>query len=591
MTHSLVLALTLVVGAACTRQVPQAPPVVPDPYPVVPPVEVTPPEISTNIAVDSIVRALSEAEMVGQLLMPWLLADYTAFDSESFARAAAWVDSLGVGGIVVSIGSPLDAAAKLNALQQRSRVPLLIAADLEFGAGMRLAGATAFPMVMAIGATDRELDAYELGRVTALEARAVGIHLTFSPVADVNNNALNPIINTRSFGEDPVEVGRLVAAYVRGASEHGLFTTAKHFPGHGDTGTDSHLSLPVINGCWNRLESVELVPFRAAVRAGVTAVMTAHIVYACDTGGDSLPATLSPPVTTGILVDSLGFDGLVVTDALTMGAIVSRFGSGESAVRAFLAGADMLLMPADLGAARAAMLAALTSGRISRERLQRSVKKILALKAAAGLFRQRTVSLDRIPEVVGQRAFQDLADDVAQRALTLVEAGPVEAVRAARGRTALITYAEETNLRVGTTLADELRAAGDTVTVFRLYPPSGTLSYDSARAVIATQPRVVFAPSVRPIAWRGHVALPDSLAALIQATAAAKPTMLVSFGSPYLLNQLPGYRGGYLLAWSDADATERAAARALTGRAPITGRLPVTLSPDHARGYGIRVPD
>ncbi|HEX9580615.1 MAG TPA: glycoside hydrolase family 3 N-terminal domain-containing protein [Gemmatimonadales bacterium] len=565
---------------------------VPDPYPApaLAPFTVEPPTTSPNIAVDSLLGMLSDAERVGQLIMPWLLADYAAFDSEAFARAAAWVDSLGVGGIVISIGSPLDAAAKLNALQRRSQLPLLIAADLEFGAGMRLVGATAFPMVMAVGATNRELDAYELGRVTALEARAVGIHLTFSPVADVNNNPHNPIINTRSFGEDPEEVGRLVAAYVRGATEHGLYTTAKHFPGHGDTGTDSHLFLPVINGCWDRLESVELVPFRAAVRAGVTAVMTAHIMYACGAGGDSLPATLSAPLTTGILKDSLGFEGLVVTDALTMGAIVTRFGSGESAVRAFLAGADLLLMPADLRAARHALLDALASGRIGRDRLERSVRKILMLKAAAGLFDQRTVSLDRVPEVVGQRAFQDLADDVAQRALTLVEAGPVEDVRAMRSRTALITYAEETNLRMGTTLADGLRAAGESVTVFRLYPPSGTLSYDSARAVIASQPRVIFAPSVRPIAWRGHVALPDSLAALIRTTAAAKPTVLVSFGSPYLLNQLPGFQGGYLLAWSDSDATERAAARALTGAAPITGRLPVTLSPERARGYGIRLP-
>ncbi|HWP37534.1 MAG TPA: glycoside hydrolase family 3 N-terminal domain-containing protein [Gemmatimonadales bacterium] len=534
---------------------------------------------------------MSEGEKVGQLLMPWLLADYAAFDSEAFARAAAWVDSFQVGGIVISIGSPLDAAAKLNALQRRSRLPLLIAADLEFGAGMRLTGATAFPMVMAIGATNRALDAYELGRVTALEARAVGIHMTFSPVADLNNNPENPIINTRSFGEDPRDVSRLVEAYVRGAREHGLFTTAKHFPGHGDTGTDSHLLLPVINGCWERLDSLELVPFRAAVRAGVTAVMTAHIVYACGGGSDSLPATLSPVLTSGILKDSLGFDGLVVTDALTMGAIVSRFGPGESAVRAFLAGADVLLMPADLAAARRALLEAVGTGRISRERLDDSVRRILRLKIAAGLFQRRTVSLDSIPLVVGRQEFQALADDIAQRSLTLVERGPIDTIRAQRGRTALITYAEETNLRIGGRLADELRAAGESVTVFRLYPPSGALSYDTARTILAAHPRAVFATSVRPIAWRGHVALPDSLASLISATASRKPTVLASFGSPYLLRQLPGFGGAYLLAWSDTDATERAVARALTGQAPITGHLPVTLSPERKRGYGIEVPD
>jgi beta-glucosidase-like glycosyl hydrolase len=319
--------------------------------------------------------------------------------------------------------------------------------------------------------------------------------------------------------------------------------------------------------------------------------MTAHIVYACDVGSDSLPATLSPVLTSGILRDSLGFDGLVVTDALTMGAIVSRFGPGESAVRAFLAGADVLLMPSDLAAAQRALLEAVLAGRVSRARLDSSVRRILALKVEAGLFQRRTVSLDSLPLVVGRAEFQALADDIAQRSLTLVERGPLDAFRSQRGRTALVTYAEETNLGMGGRLADGLRAAGESVTVFRLYPQSGTLSYDTARTILAAHPRAVFATSVRPIAWRGHVALPDSLAALIGLTASGKPTVLISFGSPYLLRQIPGFAGAYLLAWSDTDATERAVTRALTGQAPITGRLPVTLGPERKRGYGIRVPD
>jgi beta-glucosidase-like glycosyl hydrolase len=534
---------------------------------------------------------LSREEKVGQLLMPWLAGDYQAFDNRAFADAIRWVDSVLAGGIVISVGSPLDIAAKLNALQTRSRLPLLIAADLEWGSGMRLVGGTAFPMPMALGATGRELDAYEMGRVTALEARAAGIHLTFSPVGDLNNNPLNPIINTRSFGEDPGDVSRLIAAYVKGATEHGLYTAVKHFPGHGDTGVDSHLQLPVEPGCWNRLDTLELVPFRAAIQAGATAVMVAHIMFPCVGGGDSLPATLSEPVTTGILRDSLGFKGLVVTDALAMGAIASRYGAGESTVRAFLAGSDILLMPGNLDSARGAMLAALDAGRITPERLDASVRRVLQLKANAGLFRRRTVSLDSLPLVVGQQAFQGVADDIAQRSLTLVGRGPLDTYRARRGRVAVIAYAEETNLGVGGVLIGELRKRGDTVNTFRLYPQSGPLSYDSARAVVRGSPQVVFASSVRPIAGRGNVALPDSLAALIGAVAAAKPTMLVSFGSPYLLGQLPGFQGGYLLAWSDVPATERAVAKALAGSAPITGRSPVALSPQLPKGTGIAVPD
>jgi beta-N-acetylhexosaminidase len=350
-----------------------------------------------------VLGTLSPREQVGQLVFPWLLGDYSALDGEGLASTLGAIDSLGIGGIIISVGSPLDVAAKLNALQERSRLPLLIAADFEYGTGMRLQGGTAFPPPMGIAATGREEDAATLGRITAIEARAVGVQLTFSPVADVNNNPLNPIINTRSFGEDPVRAGQLVAEYIRGASAEGLLTTAKHFPGHGDAGTDSHISVPVVPGCWDRLDTLELVPFRAAIAAGVTAIMTAHVAALCFDSTDTLPATLSPAVMTGILRDSLGFGGLVVTDALVMGAIVQRYGAGESAVRAFLAGSDLLLMPADARAAVDSMVAAVRAGRISRERLATSVRRVLALKRTTGLFSRRLVSLDAVPQIVGQR--------------------------------------------------------------------------------------------------------------------------------------------------------------------------------------------
>jgi beta-glucosidase-like glycosyl hydrolase len=519
------------------------------------------------------------------------LGDYTALGTREFDRISRWVDSLQLGGIIISIGSPLDAAAKLNALQQRSRVPLLVAADLEWGSSMRFVGGTAFPMAMGIGATDRELDAYQLGRITALEGRAVGVHMTYSPVADVNNNPDNPIINTRSFGEDPEAASKLIAAYIRGASEHGMFTTAKHFPGHGDTESDSHINLPVVSACWDRLNTMELVPFRAAIDAGVTAVMTAHIALPCIDGeSDPPPATLSPAVMTGILRDSLGFDGVVVTDALTMGAIVSKYGVGETVVKAFLAGSDLLLIPADPAEAIDAMVAAVQSGRISRARLDSSVRRMLQLKEDAGLFRQRTVPLDSIPARLGLREYRETADDIAARSLTLVQQGPIEEFRQARGRTAVILYAEETNLTIGNTLLGEMTALGDTVSPFRLYPASGSVSYDSARAVIADNPRVVFGAGVRFISGRGHIQLPEPLVSLIEDIHPERPTMLVSFGSPYLLNQLSDFPAGYLLAWADFESTERAVGRALASNAPIEGRLPITLSDAYPRGFGISLP-
>jgi beta-N-acetylhexosaminidase len=588
--------LTLIVLAAaatisCSRSAAaiETPPVAPTPRANIPALEV-PPTTRKVESIDSLIASMTLREKIGQLIMPWLLGDYTAFATTEFDRISRWVDSLRLGGIIISIGSPLDATAKLNALQTRSPLPLLIAADLEWGSAMRLVGGTAFPMAMGFGATDRELDAYQLGRITALEARAAGIHMTFSPVADVNNNPNNPIINTRSFGEDPEAASKLIAAYIRGANEHGLFTTAKHFPGHGDTQSDSHINMPVVSACWDRLDTLELVPFRAAIEAGVTAVMTAHIALPCIDGeADPPPATLSPAVMTGILRDSLGFDGLVVTDALTMGAIIKKYGVGETVVRAFLAGSDLLLIPADPAEAIEAMVSAVEFGRISTERLDLSVRRMLALKEQAGLFEQRTVPLDSIPARIGLRDYQETADDIASRSLTLVQEGPMEDFRQKRGRSAVILYAEETNLTIGNTLIGELRAFGESVYPFRLYPASGSMSYDSARAVIAANPRVVFAAGVRFIAGRGHIQLPDSLSSLITETQHRRPTMLVSLGSPYLLNQLTDFSGGYLLAWADFKATERATARALAGRAPITGRLPITLSGDYPLGFGIQM--
>jgi beta-N-acetylhexosaminidase len=543
------------------------------------------------VSVDSLLATLTVRQQVAQLIVPWLSGSYTAFDDSLFQVAARWVDSLEIGGLIISVGSPLDIATKLNALQRRSRIPLLVSADLEWGAGMRVVGATAFPQIMAVGATNDPRDAYAIGAAAAVEGRAVGIHVNFAPDADVNNNPANPIINIRSFGEDPRTVSRLVSEYVRGLHEHGMLATLKHFPGHGDTQTDSHIGLPVITAGYARLDSLELVPFRAGIAAGADVVMSAHIAFPALTGSDE-PGTLSAAVLTGLLRDSLRFSGLVATDALTMGAIVAKYGAGEATVRAFLAGSDLLLMPADPDSALVAMTAAVAAGRIAPERLARSVRRVLALKQQLALFQRRTVPLDSIPYAVGTRRVQETANDLAVRALTLVRdvGGRLRALRGHPGRFALIAYADELNTTVGQYLSDLLRQGGDTIEYFRLWPMSGTLSYDSARAVIARAPATVFVANVRPISWRGTIALPDSLAQLIQATDVARPTVLVSLGSPYLLNQTPTVRS-YLIAWSGVRASERAVALALLGRVPIAGHLPIRVPPDYAVGWGVVVPE
>jgi beta-N-acetylhexosaminidase len=561
--------------AACGGRTPTASAPAPRPQPV---------------SSDAVLGSLTSREKIAQLVVPWLGGNYTALDDSAFQIATRWVDTLEVGGIIISVGSPYDIAAKLNTLQRRSKLPLLVSADLEWGAAMRVVGATAFPMIMAAGATGNERDAYTIGRVAALEGRAVGIHVNFAPDADVNNNPLNPIINTRSFGEDPHAVARLVRAYVRGLQDNGMLATLKHFPGHGDTDADSHIGLPTIRVSYSRLDSVELVPFRAGIDAGAQVVMSAHIAFPAFSG--DAPATLSSAVLTGLLRDSLKFKGLVVTDALMMGAIVAKYGAGEAAVRAFEAGSDLLLMPADPDSAIAWMLAAVQSGRITAARLDSSVRRVLEIKRNLGLFERRTVPIDSIARVVGSRAFQDAADDIAQRSLTLVrdEGGTVARLRAARSRMAVIAYGDELNSYVGQRMLEVLRAGGDTASFFRLWPMSGQASYDSARVVIGRAPAVIFALNVRPIAAKGNIALPDSLARLIANTDSVKPTVLVSLGSPYLLNQTPTVKS-YLIAWSGVRAAEHAAARALLGWSPVRGKLPIRIPPAYSIGHGLVIAD
>jgi beta-N-acetylhexosaminidase len=548
------------------------------------------PAAAAAVDIGALLGNLTTRQKIAQLVVPWLGGNYQALDDSAFQIATRWVDSLEVGGIIISVGSPYDIAAKLNTLQRRSKLPLLVSADLEWGAGMRVTGATAFPHIMAAGATGDERDAYTIGRVAALEGRAVGIHVNFAPDADVNNNPLNPIINIRSFGEDPHAVARLVRASVRGLQDHGMLATLKHFPGHGDTDADSHLGLPTIRADYPRLDSVELVPFRAGIDAGAQVVMSAHIAFPAFTG--DLPATLSAAMLTGLLRDSLKFHGLVVTDALQMGAIVSKYGAGEAAVRAFEAGSDLLLMPADPDSAIVSMLGALQAGRITTARLDASVRRVLEIKRGLGLFARRTVPLDSIAYIVGSKAFQDAADDIAQRSLTLVRdtLGTFGRLRLTRRRMALIAYGDELSSYVGQRMLELLRAGGDTVTFFRLWPMSGSSSYDSARVVIGRAPAVVFAMNVRPIAAKGNISLPDSLAHLIMNTDSVKPSVVVALGSPYLLSQTPTVKS-YVIAWSGVRSAERAAARALLGWSPVHGKLPIRIPPGYPIGYGLAISD
>ncbi len=539
--------------------------------------------------VSALLRQLTVRQKVGQLVMPWLLADYAANDAPTMVRARMWVDSLQVGGIIISTGTPLDMAAKLNALQRRAPLPLLVSADFEGGTTMRVAAGTGFPTQMGVAATGKVEDAYTMGRITGLEARAMGVHLAFAPVADVNSNPDNPIINTRSFGSDPRAVGALVAATVRGLKDGGVLATAKHFPGHGDTDTDSHLAMPSLPFGYARMDTLELIPFRSAIGAGVDAIMSAHIALPALDSGIARPGTLSPAILTGLLQDSLHFTGLVTTDALDMGAIVKTFGADEAVIRAFEAGSDILLMPADPVSAIAAMTKAVESGRISMARLDRSVRKILESKVKMGLFQQREVDLTKVPDVVGTAASQAIAADVTSRALVLLKdsLGTVDALRARPRKVALVSVADAGST-LGTTMATDLRAAGYTVTAVRVSTTEPTpKELAAATAAIDAAESVVLATSARWGSYSGVIGLAPATADLLKSLAGRKPAILISFGSPYIIAQVPA-AASYLIAWSNTTLAEKAVAQALSGRRAITGRAPIPIPPRWPLGTGLQ---
>lgn len=551
--------------------------------------------------VEGTLAGFTDDELIGQLVIEWIPGAYAAESSAEFATLEQLVVEYHVGGLLPSIGTPHAYAAKLNALQSLAEVPLLVAADFENGGpGMRIngsyalpsmlpqGGGTVFPPTMAFGAIGDPRFAYLYGRATAEEARASGVHMLFAPVLDVNSNPDNPVIATRSFGADPRLVAELGSAFAQGARAGGAYATGKHFPGHGDTGTDSHVGLPVVVADRARLEQVELVPFVRVIDEGIDAIMTAHVQVPGVLGVGAPPATLSPEFLTGLLRNDLGFRGLLFTDALTMRAITDMYGGGEAAVRAVEAGADVILSPASVPDAIAAMRVALASGRLPRTRIEESVRRILELKARLGLHRERLVSLDRVSQVVGSGAHVALADTAATRSITLVrdDQRMVPLAPVAAGTTAHLTYAPSSMLWAGRAFSPGLLVRVGDVTEVRLDERSDSAAYAAAAALLDRSVRVVVSAYVPPAAGSRPEAMPQPLRELIERSAIARPTLLISFGSPYLLAAVSDVRS-YMVAWGDREVSQRAALGALMGEQAITGRLPIPLPPFHAVGEGL----
>jgi beta-N-acetylhexosaminidase len=494
-------------------------------------------------------------------------------------------------GRVIRKAEPYALAAFLNRVQRMAGVPLLVGSDFERGASMRVEGTTVFPHAMAFGAAgDPAFSRFE-GEVTAREARALGVHWVYFPVADVNNNPDNPILNIRSFGEDPGEVAAHVKAFIEGAHSDKrdfVLTTAKHFPGHGDTAVDSHISLAANNAGRERLERLELVPFRAAIDAGVDSIMTAHIAVPALAPPD-VPATLSPAILTGLLRNELGFKGLVVTDALDMGGITKGFGGAEAAVRALEAGADVLLMPVDPEAALKAVVAAVGTGRLTRRRIQESVVAILSAKERLGLDRKRLVDLEAIGDIVDSPEASERAQQIAARAVTLVRNDGNLIPLATPERACFVVMVENRYSSDGQVFTQEVRRRAPSAAVASLDAsmPRDALE-DALRGLPACQSYAV-AAFATVAAYRGSVGLAGELPhALETLIASGQPVALVALGNPYLLRTFPGVVA-YLATFSNVPPSEVAAVEALFGEIDIRGHLPVSIPGLANYGEGIQV--
>ena len=563
--------------------------------------------------VDSTLKKLSLEELVGQMIFARFDATYLSSDSAEFDRLSALVRDTHVGGFTafggtepvpqvmlnstygsVILGQPLELASILNRLQTLSRVPLLTSCDFEWGVQMRIAGATKFPRAMAFGATGDSQLAYQAGRVVAVESRALGIHMDLGPVADVNSNPRNPVINIRSFGEDPAATGAMVGGWVRGLQDGGVLATLKHFPGHGDTDMDSHLGLPIVPHSLERLERVELPPFKSGFDAGAAAVMVAHVeMPALDP--EKQPATFSAKVIGTLLRPN--FDGLIVSDAMNMRGVTLMGPAGEAAVRATKAGIDMILDSPDSAAAAAAVVAAVMSGEIPRLRIEQSVRRILEAKARLGLHRTRLVNLDSVPLTVGGRAHDAIARSISERSITLIKDARNN-VPLATPRTGSVLYLSVLDYPSGWRIAapsrtfiPELKARWPNTESVEISDRATPSELDLVRAMADNYDAIVAGVFVRASSASGRLDLAPPLVKLLQDVARAsdrraQPFVAVFFGNPYTPMFVPDVPA-MIMTYDFSDYAETSAVKALAGEIAINGKLPIALPGLFPLGHGL----
>lgn len=533
-------------------------------------------------------RKMSVRDMAAQLVIIPFYGDNPASKRREYQEFLRQVKGNGVGGLillnrvqngVVRNAEALAVAAFLNRMQKEAKLPLIVGGDFERGASMRVTTTARFPHAMAFGAANDLTATRAVGAATAREARAMGVHWVFAPVADVNNNPDNPIINTRSFGEDPHLVAAHVKAFIEGAhaaKRDGVLVTVKHFPGHGDTATDTHIGLAKISGDKDRLNAVELVPFRAAIAAGVDGIMTGHLAVPA-LEDKEIPATISSNVITGLLRKELGFEGLTITDAMDMQGLSKQFPPGEAAVRALEAGVEVLLIPTNPDAAIKGVVEAVGSGRLPVEKLQRAVAHLLSAKHRLGLFQNRLVNLESVSEQIDAPELTDLAQSVAEKALAVLKNDQAQLPLRNPASACLVTLAEGRYSTSGKKLIEEALTRAPKMKTMWLDPTLKLPELEEAAAELQSCSSVVIAAFVTAASYRGDVALPGNYTSFVErVTQGPAPVTLCALGSPYVLRKFP-QAAAQVATFSTTVTSESALARGLFGEVPMAGRPPVTI--------------
>ena len=540
--------------------------------------------------VEKTLKSLTLREKIGQMIVTGVLGDYKNVNGEKFAEVRRQILENKVGGFVFYRGDALELAALTNEMQSIAKIPLFMAADFERGLPMQIRSGTSFTHNMGIAAAGNPQDSYRKGQVIASEMRAIGINWLYGPVSDVVNNPDNSMVNVRSYGENATRTAEFVAAEVRGLRMGGVISTAKHFPGHGDTPQDSHIDTPTINISRERFERVELAPFRAAIAAGLDSFMTAHIALPQITG-DAIPASLNPKINQDLIRKELKFDGIITTDSLGMGAIVKNYKGTDGAVRAIKAGADIALLPPNVKETIDALEAAVKSGEIPEKQIDDSVRRLLKVKYRIGLIQSHRVDLNKVNQLVEKPENVRFANDLAERSMTLLKNDnkilPLDLKQAER--TLFVIAAGDDDADQGSVFKAAVEQRVKNARIVKVDKRTTPAEYEQLLADAKQAETILIAPFVKRAALKGTVALPEAEADFMRrAIVANKNTAIVAFGSPYQLRQFPEAKS-YMAAWAVEDVAQTAVARAIFGETAITGRSPVSLPNFFKIGDGLQI--